>query len=78
MMEDFEVEAHVRQAAVYFRLTETLCSAADVPKQASCKNSKFNFLLENSREGQSLLEWERRDRASQKTCMWTFKWYGFP
>lgn len=47
MIEDFE--GHVRQAAVYLRLTETLCSGPAVPKQASCKNSKFNFLLENSR-----------------------------
>lgn len=68
MIEDFEVEAHVRQAAVYLRLTETLCSGPAVPKQASCKNSKFNFLLENSRECQSLFEWQRRDRASQKTA----------
>lgn len=67
MIEDFE--AHVRQAAVYLRPTETLCSGRAVPKQACCKNSKFHFLLENSSECQSLFEWERRDKASQKTCM---------
>lgn len=43
MMEDFEVEAHVRQAAVYLRLTETLCSGPAVPKQAAVKTPDLTF-----------------------------------